>query len=187
MRFLQMMDLMTESCSPEERGSRDRASLYGVFKTTPPLAKHIVYLPLPPRMIDDLRSSYQRKFPQELATLYGAMNGADLFWTSRSVGKFRIPSCGFSIYGVPLSHDRTAIEPFNISVEDLKRPAQTPDSWLKFGSYVESDSNQRLDLFLDTDTLKVFAVERDSKECVIEQTWESLDLCLCWILEHLSK
>lgn len=189
MNFMNIIDSLRHVYNPDECGVLGNALLYGVCKLTPPLAEHIVFKPILPDAMKGMLDSYKRTFPRELLMLYQAMNGADLFWTVRFIGKkkIRIPSCRFAIYGVPLSYDRTNIEPFNIAIEDLNRPKGTPDSWLKFGSYYRpEDPDHRLDLFVDTEQTGVFAIEHDSSECCVVSRWDSIDNCLCNVYSLLA-
>ena len=118
------------------------------------------------------------------------MNGADMFWSVRVVGKnkTRIPCNFFTIFGVPLTNDRKHLEPFNISIEDLDRPDGTPNSWLKFGFYNNPDDiSMRRDLYVDTEGMGVFSVEHSSERCVIKDKWDTIDCCLCDIWDILSN
>ena len=168
---------------------RDKAFLYGICSQSPPIANHIVYEPMLECEIMNLIDDYKRVIPAELLTLYRFMNGADLFWTVRMIGKkARIPICRLSIYGVPLTCDRMHLEPFNIRIEDLNRPNNTPDSWLKFGSYYSPTvTDIRFDLFVDTESLVVFAVKNGCNVCCIEKSWNSIDCCLCCLLDEQIK
>ena len=167
-------------------GAKDKAFLYGICNPTPPLADHIVFEPLPESEIKHLVNDYKHNIPEELLTLYRFMNGADLFWTVRILGKnVRIPFSRLSVYGVPLTFDRKHIEPYSIRIEDLNRPDNTPESWLKFGSYYkDSIIDFYFDLFVDTETLAVFAVKNGESKCCIEEEWSSIDCCLCSLLER---
>lgn len=172
---------------PQERcRKQENACCLGVAKTPPPLADHILYAPMPEAMIGQLVGAYRRQFPQALLTLYRRMNGCDLFWTTRPIGKTkrRLPVCMFSVYGVPWSNSRDQAEPFNISLEDLNRPQDAPESWLKFGRYcLPKDLSVRYDLFLDTETGKAYAVENGTASCTVRSCWESLDACLCAVFD----
>ena len=126
--------------------------------------------------------------PAELLNLYRFMNGADLFWSVKKIGTRQIPFNSLSIYGVPLTFDRLHLEPFNIRIEDLNRPNNTPDSWLKFGSYYSPTvTDIRFDLFVDTESLVVFAVKNGCNVCCIEKSWNSIDCCLCCLLDEQIK
>lgn len=190
MNFLDRIESLQHTYRADECGVQDNASLYGIYNPKPPLATHIVFNPMPQETMQNLVNNYKLNFPKELLVLYHVMNGADLFWTVRLVGKkkTRIPICCFSIYGVPLTYDRKHIEPYNISVEDLNRPRKTPESWLKFGSYYRPENMiDRLDLFIDTNQATVFAVEHEREECSVVASWNSIDSCLCSVFDLLAS
>ena len=189
MKFLGRIDLLCTTYDRSRCREQDDAMLFGLFTYAPPLAKHIIFRPMPPMVMQNLVSSYKRVFPPELLMLYRTMNGGDFFWTARVIGKkkIRIPQPCLSIYGAPLTSDRKHIEPYNICIEDLNRPNGTPDRWLKFGSYYMPENlSCRRDLFIDTETKLIYAVLHGEKECVIMDTWDSLDCCLCNIFDLLS-
>ena len=102
MNFLERIDCLKHTYKADECGFQDNASLYGIINPNPPLATHIVFNPMPQETMQNLVNNYKRTFPKELLLLYRVMNGADLFWTVRFVGKkkTRIPISCFSIYGV---------------------------------------------------------------------------------------
>lgn len=169
---------------------KDNAFLYDLLTPSPPLATHIVFAPMPKEVMNNMICNYKLSFPNELLELYNYMNGADLFWTSCEIGKSnrRIPISRLSIYGIPLTDDRKHLEPFNISIEDLGRPKGTPKSWLKFGSfYYPEDLFKRKMLFVDVDSLKVFAVDENEVECSIVENWNSIDECLCYVFDLLDS
>ena len=190
MNFVNKINDLIATYDSNVCGARDNAILYGMCNPAPPLATHIVFLPMPIEVMQGMISDYKRTFPKELLTLYNTMNGADLFWSVRYVGKknIRIPFSYFSIYGIPLTYDREHIEPFNISIEDLNRPKGVPDTWLKFGAYYRPENNiNRLDLFVDTEVDRVFAVEHDCDECCVVATWDTIDNCLCCVFDLLQR
>ena len=185
MNFLEKVKTLIKTYDCEVR---DRAVLYGVSETRPPLAKHIIFEPMPFDIMQNMVANYKLEFPQQLLAIYTAMNGADLFWTVCFVGKkkIRIPINCLSIYGIPLTYDREHIEPFNISIEDLNRPKGTPDNWLKFGSFYRPENLlSRFDLFVEVEQGGVFAIEHDADECCVTATWDSIDTCLCYIFDLL--
>lgn len=190
MIFLNKINRFSVSYGESACDFRDNAYLYGVYADTPPLAKHIVFHPMPRDVMQNMVDSYKHSFPSALLEIYHVMNGADLFWTVRLIGKkgIRIPMSCLSIYGIPLTYDRKRIEPFNISIEDLNRPNGIPIKWLKFGSFCYPDNvSGRLDLYVDTETLCAYAVKHESEECIISHTWENIDRCLCYLYDELEK
>ncbi len=189
MKFLSKIEDLNNKYCIGSCGIKDRALLYDICDDTPPLAKHIVFLPMPERVMQELVKNYKKTFPRELLVLFKTMNGADLFWSVRRVGKkgIRISRSCFSIYGVPLTDDREHIEPYNISIEDLDRPYSIPESWLKFGHYYGPDNKYiRLDLYVDTDGTGVYAIEHENNECNIGKTWATIDTCLCDVFDLLE-
>ena len=169
---------------------KDEAILYGVFEQKPPLAKHIVFNPMPDEVKKSLVENYKLNFPKQLLTLYSVFNGVNLFWRCLTIGEknIKIPISCFSIYWVPLTYDRQHIEPFNISIEDLNIQNGTPTSWLKFGSYYKpNDLFNRFDLFIDTESEQVFAVKHGIDTCEVSEKWDSIDNCLCCIFDLLKN
>ncbi len=158
-------------------------------KEDPIRARHIVFSPMSEALADHLVASYKGNVPDPLMRLYRTMNGALLFRTMRyfAAARVSIPVCRFSIYGIPTANPQAGLEPFNIGIEDLNRRGNTPTSWLKFGSYYEPmDAANRRELYIDTKTCAVHAVDQSAKECSVLQQWPSLDACLCDIFDRLS-
>ena len=190
MIFFEKINKLKSLYDKDACGLYDDVPLYGIYAETPPLAKHIVFPPMPDDVMQNMVNAYKHPFPTELLQIYHVMNGADLFWTVRLIGKkgIRVPLSCLSIYGIPLTYDRKRIEPFNISIEDLNRPKGTPMNWLKFGSFCHPENlSSRLDLFVDTEILRVYAVKHDSEECSVTCAWDNIDQCLCYLYDKLEK
>ena len=187
MRFIEKINTLKASYRSDRCGTRDQAELLGKFAETPPLAAHMIFRPMPMDVQQHLIASYKRKVPAELLQLYDVMNGANLFWARKIMGKsgISIPVKYLSIFGVPLTTDRMHIEPFNISIEDLNRPDATPAAWLKFGNYSMPD-DKTYDLFADTDTGRVYSVENRIPRCVVSESWESIDEALCAVYDRIA-
>lgn len=188
LKFVEKLHILIDKYTAVECGMRDNAFLYGICNPSPPLAEHIIFSSMPEDVMQGMINAYKLEFPQELLDLYGVMNGANLFWSVDYIGKkkIRIPFNYLSIYGIPLTYDRMHIEPYNISIEDLNRPRETPDNWLKFGSYQSlENSSIRFDLYVDTDTDHVFSVEHGIKICTVTESWKSIDECLCFLLDTM--
>lgn len=189
MNFLELIKELSILFPASSCHKSGNAFLYGACETEPYRAKHVVFSPMSQGMIDHLVQSYKQNVPDDLLTLYKTMNGGDLFWTTRTIKgtKLQIPVCMFSIYGIPFANSSGNLQPFNISLEDLNRPAHTPTNWLKFGAYYEPNnfSNKR-DLFIDTDVGGVYSVDRGNCECYVLKEWESIDQCLCEVFAQLS-
>lgn len=195
-KFLKRINTLISECDKDRCKIVDQAFLYETYDQTPPLAKHVIFAPMPPEVMQSMIDSYKLSFPKELLTIYKVMNGADFFWTVHIIGekKMRIPVNFLSIYGIPLTYDRKHIEPFNISIEDLDRPKGTPTNWLKFGSFHMPEESHRTeghikgsDLFVDVDNGEVFATEKRATESCIMANWSSIDECLCSIFERLER
>lgn len=191
MKFLQKINDFVNSCDKDKCGTMDEAVLYDVYDQTPPLARHIIFNPMPKSVMESMIDHYKLTFPKQLLTIYSAMNGATFFWKVIFLGreKIRIPINQLSIYGIPLTYDRQHLEPFNISIEDLNRPKGTPDTWLKFGSfYRPDDMSDRFDLFVDVETEEVFAVKHGvNEDCSVTETWKTVDDCLCCVFDLLNS
>jgi hypothetical protein len=190
MRFLDVLEEYLRRYAAEDTKQVDCSQLYGLIQSPPPLAEHIVFHPLDDVLKTDLVGRYKRVFPLDLLELYSHINGANLFWIRVPLrnGAIQIPCCLFAIHGVPLTYDRTHLEPFNLSIEDLNRPQETPESWLKFGSYYHPNNfSDRHDLFVDTDTLSVFSIKHGQEICRVETEWTSIDACLFDIFNLLSS
>lgn len=189
MKFIEKIKALKEKYA-EDCSVMNNAFLYGLKEVTPPLAEHIVFSPMPQKVMDDMIYNYLRTFPKELLELFRYMNGAALFWTTCVIGKSGncIPISCLDIFGVPLTNDRIHIEPYNISIEDLRRPKETPDSWLKFGAFYRRDNLfDTIWLFVDVDSSKVFAVEDNDEVFTVTDHWSSIDDCLCSIFDLLDK
>ena len=189
MNFFKKVSTLIEA-NIDSHETMDHAGLYCVYQQPHPLAKHVIFSPMPDGLIKHMIENYKRTFPEQLLVLYTVMNGANLFCTVRLMEQkktkrtFRIPHISFSIYGIPLTYDRMHIEPFNISIEDLNRPAGTPDSWLKFGCFCRPEElSKRMDLFVDVECGQVYAIDHDANECCISETWNSVDNCLCHVFD----
>lgn len=188
MRFLTKIDNLLGKYNNSSCKMIDEANLYGVFDSSPPLARHVVFNSMPQSIMQNTVNNYKLHFPKQLLTIYKNMNGANLFWTTLAINEnLHIPMNYLSIYGVPLRCDRKHLEPFNISVEDLSRADDTPQNWLKFGCFCfPNDSVERYDLFINVDTEATFAVESRTESCDIIFSWDSIDECLCDILDKLN-
>lgn len=162
---------------------------------TSPSAKHIIYAPMTEKTMDYLVQSYVRTFPSELLKIYQVANGMDLFQKSRPfVCKkklYYLCVVQLAIYGVPYWRPTLECpEPYNISLEDLSRLPGTPDNLLKFGSYSvmrEQKVVGEFDLFTDVECGKTYAIPREGKKAVIQETWESVDQCLCDLVRRISS
>ena len=142
-----------------------------------------------------LIQSYIPTFPNELLKIYQVANGMNLFQQNQSFickGKhYYLCNVQLSVYGVPFALPTiNRPEPFNISVEDLSRLPGTPANFLKFGSYItlqEQSVIGEFDLFVDVECGKAYTIPREGTEAVIQETWESVDQCLCDLFWRISS
>lgn len=190
MRFLEKLAELqsNQSVKVQTNGTK----LVGVPERTPPPAHHYIYAPMPIKLKNHLIESYKRTIPEQLLEIYEVSNGCCLFWRCMEFGggKFRIPVAQLSVYGVPAgTNTADTIEPYNISVEDLDRPANTPLNWLKIGCYRDfSDTKPvEFDLFADVDNGAVHSVVRKIEKCRIEHTWASIDDCLSALIDAIQS
>ena len=190
MKFLDKIRKLIAAFPNDECQYEDYASFYGLRSIDPLRAAHIIYKPMSEELINDLIASYKREFPKDLIQLYRQMNGLDIFWSTRRLPGLDLvlPCCTFSIYGVPLEHRKKLYQPYNIRIEDLAKPNHSPDGWLKFGSYHDPAQISRIiNLYVDTNTLHAYSVDKASAECCILQQWDSLDDCLCSVFDQLAE
>lgn len=160
-----------------------------------PIAKHIVFAPMTEKAMEYLIQSYIPTFPNELLKIYQVANGMNLFQQNRSFickGKqYYLCNVQLSVYGVPFALPTiNRPEPFNISVEDLSRLPGTPANFLKFGSYItlqEQSVIGEFDTFVDVECGKAYTIPREGTEAVIQETWESVDQCLCDLFWRISS
>ena len=166
--------------------------LVGIPEQSPPVADHYIYSPMSAQLKKHLIESYKRMIPRQLLELYDAANGCNLFWRCMHLagGKFKIPVAQLSVYGVPAGPNAVdAIEPYNISVEDLNRPKGTPDHWLKFGNYRDFSLTNMVeyDLYVDVESGQASSVMRKASQWEILQTWDSIDECLCDLFVYIQS
>ena len=188
MRFVEKLTELQRSNSVKVQANGTK--LVGIPEQTPPLANHYIYAPMFSNLRKHLIESYQRTIPGQLLEIYEAANGCNLFWRCMEIGrkKFKIPVAQLSVFGVPGGTNTVdTIEPYNISVEDLNRPANTPVTWLKIGSYRDFSDTQPVeyDLFTDVETGKVYSVIRNFSVCRTEHMWDSIDECLCTLFDTI--
>ena len=156
-----------------------------------PKSRYMLFKPLNDEYIDQfLVSQYKNEFPKEYIEFLKYSNGADLYTVKIKSGKFEYAYNLFTIYGLPLTQPFgrpfDMEEPFDIRVEDLARHDDIPATWLKCGKYIkEYDMNTINDIFIDTETLKVYSCVKNEKDII--DSWNSLDECFCSIFDYLSE
>ncbi|MBE6635436.1 MAG: SMI1/KNR4 family protein [Ruminococcaceae bacterium] len=159
-----------------------------------PRARHMLFKPLDDEFIEKfLISQYVYKFPKQYIEFLKYTNGADLCNTKmwHNIKKKKIPTTSglFTIFGLPKTPPfaRTADmeEPFDMRIEDLGRHDDIPDSWLKCGTYKRNyDFYNVCDIFIDTETEKVYACVRNQKDIV--DSWNNLDECFCKVFHSFD-
>ncbi|MBE6664900.1 MAG: hypothetical protein E7603_01585 [Ruminococcaceae bacterium] len=156
-----------------------------------PKAQHILYQPLTSELIDEyLSKAYKNTLPVQYKQFLGYSNGMDLFMFKIFVAKFAFAGSNITIYGLPrtqpFGRPADMEEPFDIRIEDLRRHANIPDTWLKVGTYrLKYESGGEADMFIDCDSQRVFTTKRD--QCGIEEQWDSFDFCLCDLFQRAQN
>lgn len=153
-----------------------------------PKCRHMLYYGLDNTIICDyLEADYANVFPVEYKKFLLYTNGADLFWVKRTTAKgIPFAKSMLSFYGLPrtqpFGRPKDMEEPFDLRIEDLARHKKTPKEWLKCGSYYsECDSKVLIDIFIDTESGKVYACNKN--ECDVLDSWDSFDECFCSIFD----
>lgn len=195
MEFCNLVEQLKAHYTEDMTIAKNGAILLSPRKSIP-IAKHIIFAPMDKPTMEYLLESYKLPFPKDLLEIYKTANGMKLF-LKRVVYHSNISEethffcdAGLSIYGIPLSlriPDRP--EPFNISIEDLNRLPGTPNNYLKFGSFVlrQGELKKEYDLFVDVECGKTCTVPRTGETAVIQETWESIDSCLCDLYHRLAE
>lgn len=135
-----------------------------------------------------LIDAYKNNMPKEYLELIENFNGIRLFTVKVNYyGKFSFAHPRFAIYGIPMvpPGKREDEEPFDVRIEDLARHRKISDKWLKVGSYTKNIGDETdHDIFVDTEDGKVYTCMKNT--CKIDETWNSLDECLCELYDRLS-
>ncbi len=154
-----------------------------------PKSRFMLFAPLSDEIIQKfVVDNYKGMFPEELIEFYKYSNGAQLYCVKKNFSKCSIASTMLCVFGLPMTQPYGRLqdmeEPFDIRIEDLSRPDELPNSWLKLGTYYKPDvSRRRRDIYIDTITKKVYSCY--DREKSIEEKWNSLDECLCSIFDSL--
>ena len=151
--------------------------------------KHMFYRGVTDELLNALVKSYSGSLPKSYTDFLRFSNGANLYWvTIKADTDIKFSQSMLNIYGIPSKQPcKYEEEPFDIRLEDLSRHRQTPDFWLKIGSYIlPNDPSCSLhDLFIDVYDLKVYSCIKNQLN--IDKIWNDLDECLCELFELLSK
>ncbi len=190
MRFLTLLSQLAEKYKGDITFLDNQTRLLGSHEP-PKIADHFIYAPTPEPVIQHLVQSYRRQFPDELQELYAYANGIDMFRAMRKISnEISLPASKISVYGVPIYADRKHIEPINISLEDLNRCPDTPESWLKFGcsrEFCQGEFAKEFDLYVDTDDGAAYRVGCNCASLSIANVWQSIDDCLCNLFDVESS
>lgn len=156
-----------------------------------PKAQHILYKPLSDDLIDEyLVKSYSKTLPKQYLDFLKYTNGIELFMLKILVGNFEFAGSNLTLYGLPrtnpFNRPKDMEEPFDIRVEDLRRHDNVPETWLRVGTYrLKYELGGEADIYIDCDSQKVYATKRD--EFIVEEEWDSLDICLCELFSRAQN
>lgn len=155
-----------------------------------PKSRHILFKPLSKEYIQKfLIDEYQNTFPKDYIEFLMCSNGANLHTIKFNSEKVSFACCMFVIFGLPLTppfnRPLDMEEPYDMRIEDLARHKDIPKTWLKCGTYIrDNDFNVQNDIFIDTETSKVFACIKNQKDVV--DSWNTLDECFCSIYNSFN-
>lgn len=155
-------------------------------------SKHRLFRQLPEEILNDyLIAACRNPFPEQYAEFLRYSNGASLFCVRL---KSDNADSGFvvsmlEIFGLPFTPPQQRAkdmeEPYDVRIETLRRGDKISDKWLKCGVFFKKcDFHNRMDIFIDTVTQKVYSCE-DRKDKINDE-WNSLDECLCEIFDSLK-
>jgi hypothetical protein len=155
-----------------------------------PRCKHMLFAPILERRLAQNLKDYKGNFPSEFSEFLRYSNGAELF-SIKVVMKSgnEIAYSLFSILGFPstppYARPQDQEECFSVRIEDHARHSKIPKQWLKCGIYAKDyDFRNQYDIFLDTETGKVYSVIKN--QCEVIEQWESLDECFCAVYDSFA-
>lgn len=199
MNFISLIEKLEEEFGDDKLVRKNGTILYG--PGTIPKCRHMVFRGLEEEYIKEfVLDEYKLKFPPEYLELLRHLNGANLLnikisFEAKKRFKAKKEKIEFAhsllcLYGIPhtppMGRPIDMEEPFDMRVEDYARHPEIPEQWLKCGRYANGgDAGNDTDIFIDTETEKVYSVNKNEKEIVSE--WDSLDECLCSLWDLLSK
>lgn len=156
-----------------------------------PKCRHMLFVGLSDKLIKEfLADGYKNKFPEEYRQFLRYTNGANLYTVKVNTSNgLSFAHNLFTLYGLPrtqpFGRPNDMEEPYDIRVEDLGRHKETPQTWLKFGSYcIGGNVNVDTQLFIDTESGKVYACNKN--ESAVLDTWDSFDECFGSIFDSLA-
>ena len=155
-----------------------------------PNCRHMLFAPLSRQIIEThLVNNYTNIFPEEYIELLEHTNGANLYGVKLNSGKFSFAQDLLTIYGLPMTppfmRAQDMEEPFDLRIEDLSRPNDTPKTWLKCGRYIKDcDFSKPLYIFINTENHHILSTSK--KENAVVEKWNSLDECLCDLFSRME-
>ena len=189
MKIIKLLQELRDDYASDFSKRKNGTMLLGPEKV--PKCRHMLFAPLSEENINTyLISEYKNEFPREYITFLKKFNGANLYFVKLNAGKISIAHPMIVIFGLPLTapfgRPLDMEEPYDLRVEDLARHVDIPMSWLKCGTYIK-DYNFKIthDIFIDTQSKKVFSVEKNKKDVVEE--WENMDQCVCDLYRRLLE
>lgn len=156
-----------------------------------PNSRHMLFKPLSNEYVEEyLVKQYRNDFPIDYINFLKYSNGANLNTIRLKTTKVSFAHPLFVIFGLPLTppfnRPFDMEEPFDIRIEDLARHNEIPKTWLKCGTYTHNyNFKEQTDIFVDTETNKVYACIKNQKEIV--DSWDNLDECFCSILDSFAN
>lgn len=193
MKFFKILDELKEEYKNNFK-IRDNGTLL-LAPGSVPRACHMLFKPLNNELIEEfLISQCVHRFPEQYIEFLKYSNGANLcnvkVW--HTIKKKKIAAAGglFVIYGLPRTQPygrpQDMEEPYDVRIEDLARHDEISKMWLKCGNYIHNyDFHKRIDIFIDTETEKVFGCVKNQK-CIVD-SWNTLDECFCSIYNSLRN
>lgn len=188
MNFFNLLNELTENNVIKKQ--KNGTLLIDLVDSPPPLAQHYIYAPIDSKAKHTIVEQFKQQFPVVLLELYEFCNGFDMFWDKKELSVRKktidIPFSRFICFGIPSSSNRDPekLQPIDIRLEDLDRPDNIPNNYLKFGSYSLPRQND-MDLWICIESYEVFATPSNSS--VIIASWKTLDDCLCSIFNTLNS
>ena len=155
-----------------------------------PNCRHMLFKPITKEYANKyLIKEYKNNFPDEYLHFLFYTNGANLFNVKLNIQSFKIAHPLFVVFGLPLTpplgRDQDMEEPFDLRIEDLARHKDTPETWIKCGTYIKDyNFDVQNDIFIDTTSNHVFSCHKNQKDII--DNWNSLDDCLCDIFDSFS-
>lgn len=152
-----------------------------------PNAKHKFYAGLTDAEVEEMKSQYSYSIPVDYIQLLQYSNGMSIFEGKMSAmkGKYEIATGGLTLFGIPrVALQGDLLEPFDIRVEDLRRHKKNPKTWLKIGTYPDTDRVTENGLFMDVISGHIYSCEDGAYK--IKASWNSLEDALGELFDYVS-